>query len=118
MGAQWQRIACATLAVALAAGWGSPAFGEPRMPGGFEVGWAQGKNNTWRESGALAETYESGTRTVGACLEGQGYRLEYDIPMAGGGKVLQQWEREGERIIVMMWNMGDGRTGCSWGVSE
>lgn len=106
------------LASWLAAGWWSAAVGEPRMPGGFEATWKQGRNNTWRESGTLDGTYESGVRTVKACLEGQGYVLQYDIPMAGGGRVLQQWEKEGERIIVMIWDMGDGRTGCSWGVSE
>ncbi len=96
----------------------SAARGEPRMPGGFETRWSQERNNTWRESGALGETYASGVRTVETCLEGQGYRLQYDILVAGGGRVLQQWEKEGERIIVMLWEMKDGRTGCSWGVSE
>lgn len=114
-----RRVAAVLAAAAwLAAGWGSAVRGEPRMPGGFEAGWTQGKNNTWRETGTLEETYEAGVRSMGACLEGQGYRLEYDIPMVGGGRVLQQWEKEGERIILMLWDMGDGRTGCSWGVSE
>ncbi len=118
MRAAWQK-GIRSVAVAAALVWGAVVVrAEPRMPGGFEARWSQGKNNTWRESGALGETYGSGVRTVGACLEGQGYRLEYDIPMAGGGRVLQQWEKEGERIIVMLWEMKDGRTGCSWGVSE
>ncbi|MBR6023029.1 MAG: hypothetical protein IK066_11515 [Kiritimatiellae bacterium] len=94
------------------------ALGEPRMPGGFAAEWKQGRNNTWRESGTLDEVYSSGLRTVGACLEGQGYALQYDIPMAGGGRVVQQWEKDGERIIVMVWEKRDGRTGLSWGVSE
>jgi hypothetical protein len=104
--------------LALAVAWGGVVRGEPRMPGGFEAGWTQGRNNTWRESGVLGEVYESALRTVGTCLEGQGYVLRYDIPMAGGGRVLQQWEKDGERIIVMLWETKDGRTGLSWGVSE
>ena len=117
MKAMERRMVGLAAAVLLAAGWGRAAMGEPRMPGGFEATWKQGRNNTWRESGTLAETYETGVRSVTACLEGQGYALQYDIPMAGGKRVLQQWAKEGERIIVMLWDM-DGRTGCSWGVSE
>lgn len=115
MSAKGRKIARAALAAALALG---TVRGEPRMPGGFEVTWKQGRNNTWRESGTLDEVYASGVRTVEACLEGQGYALQYDIPMTGGGRVVQQWEKEGERIIVMVWEKQDGRTGLSWGVSE
>lgn len=88
------------------------------MPGGFEVRWSQERNNTWRESGLLHETYDTGLRSVRTCLEGQGYELQYDIPVAGGRRCLMQWQKGGERIIVMVWETQDGQTGCSWGVSE
>ncbi len=117
MGINGQRNVWSAVITALA--WGViAATAEPRMPGGFEARWSQGRNNTWRESGALDEVYASGLRTVRTCLEGQGYRLQYDIPVAGGGRVLQQWEKGGERIIVMVWEKEDGTTGLSWGVSE
>lgn len=113
---KYQILKAAVLA--LAVNCGESARGEPRMPGGFEARWSQERNNTWRESGSLDEVYESGLRSVRTCLEGQGYRLQYDIPVAGGGRVLQQWEKDGERIIVMVWEKQDGNTGLSWGVSE
>ena len=117
MGRNGRRKAWTAAAAALV--WcAAAAVAEPRMPGGFEARWSQGRNNTWRESGTLDEVYSSGRRTVVACLEGQGYALQHDIPMAGGGRVVQQWEKGGERIIVMLWETKDGRTGCSWGVSE
>lgn len=116
---QWQ---CAVRGLAaagmLAAGWGNAALAEPRMPGGFEARWSQEQNNTWRESGTLDEMYASGVRSVSACLEGQGYALQFDIPMESGRRSLQQWNKDGERIIVMVWEKQDGRTGLSWGVSE
>lgn len=123
MRARWQGTvrglaAAGLLALGLAAGWGGAARAEPMMPGGFEVRWSQERNHTWRESGMLDEAYASGDRTVRTCLEGQGYRLQYDIPMESGRRCLMQWEKDGERIIVMVWETKDGRTGLSWGVSE
>lgn len=108
------------LAVALAAGWAVAVRAEPRMPGGFQVEHSQAANTSWRETGTLPETYDSAMRSLRAALEGQGYVLRHDIPLAAGSdpKILMQWEKGTERIIVMLWAKADGTTGCSWGISE
>lgn len=108
------------LAVVLLAGWAATASAEPKMPGGFRVEHAQGANTSWRETGTLPEVYPSAMRTLRSALEGQGYVLRYEIPLAAGEnpKTLMQWEKDGERIIVMLWGNADGTSGCSWGVSE
>lgn len=114
------KTACWPVAVLLAAGWAATAPAEPRFPGGFQVEHSQAANASWRETGTLPEVYDSAMRSLRSALEGQGYALRCEIPLAAGEnpKTLMQWENGTERIIVMLWSNADGTTGCSWGVSE
>ena len=93
--------AAAWLAAALAAGWAAAVRAEPRMPGGFRVEHAQAANTSWRETGTFPEVYASAMRSLRSALEGQGYALRYEIPLAAGGepKTLMQWEKGTERIL-------------------
>jgi len=92
---------------------------EPRMPVGFEATATQSENSTWREFGFLPVSYVMAVEAVKAAMVAQGYKEKHDITSdENAGRRVMLWEKEGEKIILMLWEIEIAKTGCAWGVSN
>ena len=97
----------------------SAVLAGPTMPVGFAVATASEENTTWRQSGELAMSYEMAVAAVKATLTCQGYAERHDIvPDEATKQRIMLWEKDDEKIIVMMWQKEIAKTGCAWGVSQ
>jgi len=95
------------------------ACAEPAMPIGFEATATNAENTAWREFGFLPMSYAMAVVAVKAAMEAQGYAEKHDIVSGGGeGRRVMLWEKENEKIILMLWEIDIDKTGCAWGVSD
>ena len=95
------------------------SLAEPQMPVGFVATATNAENSTWREFGHLPVSYVMAVAAVKAAMLAQGYAEKHDIaPDEAKGRRIMLWEKEGEKIILMMWEIEIAKTGCAWGVSN
>lgn len=95
------------------------ARAEPVMPVGFVATAASAENSTWREFGHLPVSYVMAVQAVKAAMLAQGYSEKHDIESdEKTARRVMLWEKEGEKIILMVWEIEIAKTGCAWGVSN
>lgn len=111
------RWGCLAGVLLLAGGvWARP-LPDPRLPALAKVLEIDSSGTTWRESGEVVGGFAIACRDFESCLAGQGWHLERRIPVCQGVRhaIIQQWRRGNSQVLVMLWDIGLGRTGFAWG---
>ncbi|MFA4943443.1 MAG: hypothetical protein WC789_01935 [Lentisphaeria bacterium] len=78
---------------------------------------------SWRQTGELPASFAAARADLDRCLRRQGWRPVRRIPVVAGGggrgqREISVWERRSRRILVMVWEIGPGRSGFGWGVDS
>lgn len=95
------------------------AYAAPQMPMGFQPTFSNDTGRTWRQMGTLRQPFAMARATMKAAMLGQGYALVHDIAEDDNStRRLLLWRKEGEDIILMIWQDDLYTTGVSWGISK
>ena len=71
---------------------------------------------SWQETRVLELSMAAARVRVSTRMEGRGFRLKHDIALDWREtRRLMLWEKGDRQIIVMLWRIDVGQTGCSWG---
>jgi len=78
-----------------------------------------GKGNTWRQNLEIPMPFPSAKNSFEAKLLSQGYSKKHeDVIQKKNMSVISLWIKGQSRIILMMWRIGNCKTGISWGFEK
>jgi len=70
----------------------------------------------WQENGSLAISFAAARGRMRTRFEGQDFLLKHEIELGKRhDRCLMLWEKDGKRVIVMLWRINVGQTGYSIG---
>ena len=75
---------------------------------------------TWRLSGTIAGSPALARQDFSVALDQQGWRMAKVIPLSRDRREahLSLWKKNGQSIILMLWENGAGKTGFSVGLDK
>ena len=89
------------------------------LPAGAKVLARDDSGKTWRQNGVVT----GGVQTVQAAFSNQLVRTEFKckhvIPLdENTGRVLEEWRKGDQSLLLMLWPSEKGMTMFSWGISN
>ena len=75
------------------------------------------KTGGWKASGTIAVSYRQARAQFAVKVAAAGWAHMHTINL-GKDRTVEAWQRGGEELTLMIWSLGPGKSGFSYGVSK
>ena len=70
----------------------------------------------WKQEGIIADSMQAAKRQMISALTSSHWRMEKAIPLGNPNvRILYQWGKGRQRMLLMMWRIDEKKTGFTWG---
>ncbi len=89
------------------------------LPSSWKVVLSDPRNRGWLQIGMIPADIREARDEVSELMSGRGFRCRHVVGVEDdNGRVLLQYEGDGQKVLWSLWAQGRNRTGFSWGISR
>lgn len=89
------------------------------FPSSWKVMLSDPRNKGWLQIGMIPADIREARDEVSELMSGRGFRCRHVVGVEDdNGRVLLQYEGNGQKVLWSLWAQGRNRTGFSWGISK